>query len=73
MDYPVLKGRIEEEAIVRIEKTLLTFEEIESEMALELPERRLLQCNGNSGICANVGPITITNNTVKVCVVVRNC
>ena len=45
------------------DKMLLSLDELDAEVALELPERRLLQvCNSNSGICVGV---QVTN--VHVC------
>jgi hypothetical protein len=43
-----------------VEKELVTFEELDSELALELPERRLLQCNNNQGlICISIGNVCV--------------
>jgi hypothetical protein len=44
-----------------MDKALVTFEELDSELALELPERQLLQCNNANGICVNVD---VRNNNV---------
>ena len=54
-----------------MDKALVTFEELDSELALQLPERRLLQCNNATGICVNVGPTTVNITNNHVCVQVN--
>jgi hypothetical protein len=43
-----------------VDKELFTFDELDSELALELPERKLLQCNNNQGlICISIGNVCV--------------
>ena len=45
---------------MQIDKALVTFDELDSELALELPERRLLQCNNNRGlVCISIGNVCV--------------
>ena len=46
-----------------VDKELFTFDELDSELALELPERKLLQCNNNQGlVCVSINNLCIGVN-----------